>query len=161
MAAAEEATLASLLRASAVITAVVIRSLNAVTPHLTVTQVRVMVIVAGLGTANVNAVAAGLGANASNASRSCDRLVRAGLLTRQQSDDDRRNVVLRLSADGQALIDSIMQRRCTELEAIASRLSQRQRADLRRSLEAFTKAADAVDAGPGDLLDQHLLSWMT
>src|SRR5689334_7316174 len=79
MAAAEEATLASLLRASAVITAVVIRSLNAVTPHLTVTQVRVMVIVAGLGTANVNAVAAGLGANASNASRSCDRLVRAGL----------------------------------------------------------------------------------
>ena len=156
----QEATLAALMRASTVITAVVVRSLNSVTPHLTVVQVRVLVIVWGLGTANVNAVAEGLGANASNASRACDRLVRAGLLTRQQSEDDRRNVVLRLSEDGQALIDSVMQRRCTELEQIASRLSERQQTELRRSLTAFAAAADAVDAGPEAIIDQHLLSWM-
>ena len=91
---AEEAAVASLMRASTVITAVVVRSLNSVTPHLTVVLLRALVIVWGLGTANVNAVAEGLGANASNASRACDRLVRAGLLTRQQADHDRRNVVL-------------------------------------------------------------------
>ena len=149
------------MRASTVITAIVVRSLNSVTPQLTVVQARVLVIVWGLGTANVNAVADGLGANASNASRACDRLVRAGLLTREQSDDDRRNVVLRLSADGQALIDSVMHHRCTELEKIASRLSPDQQTELRRSVEAFIAAAEAVDAVPDGLIDQHLLSWMT
>ena len=149
------------MRASTVITAIVVRSLNSVTPHLSVVQARVLVVVWGLGTANVNAVAEGLGANASNASRACDRLVRARLLTREQADDDRRNVVLQLSPDGQALIDSVMDHRCIELEKIVARLSPGQQAELRRSVEAFTAAADAVDAGPDGLIDQHLLSWMT
>ncbi|MDR7363197.1 MarR family winged helix-turn-helix transcriptional regulator [Nocardioides marmoribigeumensis] len=158
--ASDEAALAALMRASTVITAVVVRSLNSVTPRLSVVQLRVLVLVSGLGSANVNAVAEGLGTNASNASRACDRLVRAGLLTRQQSEDDRRNVVLRPSQAGQALIDSVMQHRCTELERIASRLSERQQAELRRSLTAFAAAADDVDAGADELVDQHLLSWM-
>jgi DNA-binding MarR family transcriptional regulator len=157
----DEATLAALVRASTVVTAIVVRSLSSVTPHVTVVQARVLVIVWGLGTANVNAVADGLGANASNASRTCDRLVKAGLLTRQQADDDRRNVVLRLSREGQALIDSVMHHRCAELERIASRLSPGQQTSLRRALDAFTAAADDVDAGPGGLIDQHLLGWMT
>src|SRR5919112_1718242 len=157
----EEATLAALMRASTVITAIVVRSLNSVTPQLTVVQARVLVIVWGLGTANVNAVADGLGANASNASRTCDRLVKAGLLTREQSDDDRRNVVLRLSSQGQALIDSVMQHRCAELETIASGLSPGQQTQLRRAMEAFAAAADAVDSGPAGLMDHHLLSWMS
>ena len=149
------------MRASTVITAVVIRSLSSVTPHLSVVQLRVLVIVWGLGTANVNAVAEGLGVNPSNASRACDRLVRAGLLTRQQADHDRRNVTLELSPQGQELVDSVMRHRRVELERIASRLSERQQAELRRSLTAFVTAADALDAGPGEIIDQHLLSWMT
>jgi DNA-binding MarR family transcriptional regulator len=156
-----EATLCALLRASTIITAIVVRSLTTVTPQVTVVQARVLVIVWGLGTANVNAVADGLAANASNASRTCDRLVKAGLLTREQSDDDRRNVVLRLSPKGQQLIDSVMHRRCTELEQIASRLSDNKQAELRRGLEAFVAAADHLDAGPTGLIDQHLLNWMS
>lgn len=158
---ADEATLGALMRASTVITAIVVRSLTSVTPHVTVVQARVLVIVWGLGTANVNAVADGLGVNASNASRTCDRLVRAGLLTREQADDDRRQVVLRLSAAGQALIDSVMHHRCTELEKVTARLSPGQQTQLRRAMEAFVAAADAVDAGPEGLIDQHLLNWMS
>src|SRR5919112_3679654 len=109
--ATDEATLSALMRASTVITAIVVRSLTSVTPHLTVVQARVLVIVWGMEAANVNAVAEGLGVNASNASRTCDRLVKAGLLTRDQQDDDRRNVVLRLSPEGQSLIDSVMHHR--------------------------------------------------
>jgi DNA-binding MarR family transcriptional regulator len=86
--------------------------------------------------------------------------VRAGLLTREQSVGDRRNVVLQLSVDGRALIDSVMHHRCAELDRIASRLSPEQQIELRRSVEAFIAAADAVDAGPDGLIDQHLLSWM-
>lgn len=158
---AEESTVASLMRASTVMTAIVVRSLNAVTPHITVVQARVLVIVWSLGSANINAVAAGLGANASNASRTCDRLVRAGLLTREQSDADRRQVVLRLTAEGSALIDAVMHHRCAELERVASGLSTEQQAQLRRSLDAFTAAAEAVDAGADGLTDQHLLRWMS
>jgi DNA-binding MarR family transcriptional regulator len=157
----DETTLAALVRASTVITAIVVRSLNSVTPQVTVVQARALVIVWGLKTANVNAVAEGLGANASNASRTCDRLVKAGLLTREQSDDDRRHVVLQLSTKGRALIDKVMQQRREELDRIASRLSPEQQAELGRAAEAFAAAADALDAGPGDDVDQHLLSWMS
>src|SRR4051794_37873983 len=149
----DESTLAALMRASTVITAIVVRSLNSVAPQVTVVQARALVIVWGLETANINAVADGLGANASNASRTCDRLVKAGLLTREQSDDDRRHVVLRLSPSGQALIDSVMQKRCAELARIASRLSPEQQAELRRGAEAFAAAADDLDAGPGEHID--------
>ena len=149
------------MKASTVITAIVVRSLNSVSPHVTVVQARALVIVWGRGTANVNAVAEGLGTNASNASRTCDRLVKTGMLTRTQADDDRRNVLLRLSPQGQALIDSVMQHRCRELEKITCRLGPGQQAQLRRAMEAFTAAADAVDAGPDGLIDQHLLSWMS
>src|SRR3954454_893308 len=145
----DEATLSALMRSTTVVTAIVVRSLTSVTPHVTVVQARVLVIVWGLGTENVNAVAEGLGVNASNASRTCDRLVKAGLLTREQHDDDRRNVVLQLSRDGQRLIDSVMSQRCTELDKVASRLSPGQQTQLRRALEAFAAAADEVDAGPG------------
>jgi DNA-binding MarR family transcriptional regulator len=157
----DDAAFAALLRASTVITAIVVRSLDSVAPHITVVQARVLVLVGSLGTANVNAVAQGVGANASNASRTIDRLVRAGLLTRVQADEDRRNVVLRLSASGQALIDSVMRHRSAELENIASRLSPTQRSQLRRGLNAFNAAAETLGAGPGDLIDQHLLRWMT
>src|SRR3954451_14839452 len=146
----DEATLAALMRASTVITAIVVRSLTSATPQITVVQARVLVIVWGLGTANVNAVAEGLGVNASNASRTCDRLVKAGLLTREQHDGDRRNVVLQLSEDGQRLIDSVMHQRCTELDKVASRLSTGQQTQLRRALEAFNAAAEEVGAVPGD-----------
>ena len=157
----DEATLAALIRASTVITAIVVRSLISASPQVTVVQARVLVIVWRLGTANVNAVAEGLAANASNASRTCDRLVRTGLLTREQADDDRRHVALRLSPKGQALIDSVMQHRCTELEGIVARLSSGQQTQLRRAVEAFNAAADEVDAGPDGLIDQHLLRWMS
>src|SRR3954468_5029428 len=133
----DEATLTALMRTSTVITAIVVRSLTSVTPQVTVVQARVLVIVWGLGTANVNAVAEGLGVNASNASRNCDRLVKAGLLTREQQDEDRRTVVLRLSEQGQGMIDSVMHQRCAELEKVAVRLTPGQQTQLRRALDAF------------------------
>src|ERR687889_2355693 len=99
---AEEATLSALMRASTVITAIVVRSLTSVTPHLTVVQARVLVIVWGMEAANVNAVAEGLGVNASNASRTCDRLVKAGGLNPGQHHPDPRPVVLPPSGGGGA-----------------------------------------------------------
>lgn len=157
----DEATLAALVRASTVMTAIVVRSLTGATPHITVMQARVLVIVGRLGSANVSAVAAGMGTNASNASRACDRLVNAGLITRQQADGDRRHVVLQLSPAGQSLIDSVMQHRWTELEQITARLTPHQQTQLRRGLESFNAAAESLDAGPDGLADEHLLRWMS
>lgn len=158
----DEATVAALMRTSSVITAVVVRSLMSVTPRITVVQARVLVIVWSAGTANVNAVADGLGVNASNASRTCDRLVKAGLLTREQADEDRRNVVLELSEAGQSLIDSVMHRRCAALEQLVSQLTPGQQTQLRRSLQALNAAAGTVDPpGMDNLIDSHLLSWLS
>ena len=63
---------------------VVVRSLTEVAPQVTVVQLRVLVIVCGAGFMTVNEIAARLGVNASSASRTCERLVKAGLLHRAE-----------------------------------------------------------------------------
>src|SRR4051794_22929027 len=105
----------ALMATSRVITAAVVRSLSVADPRLTVPQLRVLVMVSAEQGLSVNAVAKGLGVNASNASRTCERLVAAGLLQRDEHTDDRRRVVLTLSSAGRRLVDSVMEVRRTEL----------------------------------------------
>jgi DNA-binding MarR family transcriptional regulator len=52
-------------------------------------------------------VAGALDVNPSNASRTCDRLMKAGLLDRRESPDDRRNVTLTLTEAGTWLVDKV------------------------------------------------------
>jgi|tagenome__1003787_1003787.scaffolds.fasta_scaffold20244886_1 DNA-binding MarR family transcriptional regulator len=150
------------LRASKVISAAIALSLEGADVHLSLPQLRALAVIDARGPANLSAVAEGLGVNASNASRACDRLVRNGLLDRREDPHDRRSVVLTLTRDGRRLLDGIMKKRHTVLMQVMGRMSAADQARMSEAMRAFTEAADELTRD-GELLsdgDGHLLRWL-
>lgn len=86
-------------------------------------------------------MAAGLGVNPSNASRICDRLIKAGLLNRQEAADDRRNITLTLSAAGRQLVDKVIEHRRTAIIRVLGDMEPEDREALKTALDRFATAA--------------------
>ena len=108
---------------------------------VTVAQLRVLVILYTRGPVNLAAVAAELDVNPSNASRTCDRLIKAGLLDRRESNTDRRNVTLTLTTAGRKLVDTITRRRRAAIERILAKMAAPERELLAAALDRFADAA--------------------
>jgi len=70
--------------AARVLVAVSAQSVARVEGQVTLPQLRVLVMIASRGTQNVTSVAQGLGVHASNATRTCDKLVEAVLIHRRE-----------------------------------------------------------------------------
>ncbi len=151
-----------LMFASRAVTAAVVRALESVDATVSVPQMRVLVLLWTGEPLNLSAVAEGLGVNASNASRTCDRLVSDGLISRGQGTIDRRHVTLTLTQKGRDFVERLMARREKELVMIANRMTQTERARLMSALEPFNQAARS-DLWPGDgrgvARDPRLLEW--
>ncbi|XRQ16338.1 MarR family transcriptional regulator [Actinomadura welshii] len=109
------------------------------------TQLRALFVVER-GPVNVSGLAEELGALVSSASRLCDRLEASGMLTRDHGRD-RREVTVRLSADGQALLDRLRVRRRAELARILASMPMPARSALLWGLAEFHTAASGSDAG--------------
>jgi DNA-binding MarR family transcriptional regulator len=90
----------AVLQASRALVAIAASSIAGVADVVTVPQFRVLVLVYTRGPVNLAAVADDLNVNPSNASRTCDKLIRAGLLDRDVSELDRRHIDLSLTAAG-------------------------------------------------------------
>ena len=131
------------------------QSVAAVEDRVTLPQLRVLVLIASRGTMNLNALAEAMDVHASNASRSCDRLVAAGLLRRTESPLDRRNLVLELTDEGQALIEGLVQHRREAITEVLDRVPQSRRRALVNAMQAFGKAAGEVPAGNAWKLGWH------
>lgn len=116
-------------------------SIAEVDDTVTVPQLRVLVMVDTRGPLNLAGVAAGLGVNPSNASRICDRLIKAGLLNRQEAADDRRNITLTLSAAGRQLVDKVIDHRRTAIIRVLSDMAPEDREALKTALDRFATAA--------------------
>lgn len=149
-----------LLTASRVITAAVVASLAAVDTSVTVPQLRVLVMLDEHESANLGAVASGLGVNPSNASRTCERLVRAGLVHRAENETDRRQLRLTLSPAGRRVLDEVMERRRSMLAAVVRGLRKEDRGHLMKALEAFNAAAAAAPTEAEGGPDVELLRWL-
>jgi DNA-binding MarR family transcriptional regulator len=149
------------MAASKVLTAVVARSLIGLAPEVSLAQLRILVMISTHGAMNLTSVAEGLGVNPSNASRTCDRLVRDGLLDRREDTADRRSIQLSLTRQGQKVVETLFAKRRAMLEQIVSTMSQAQQRQLSSSLHAFVDAA-AKGSAEGDLSDAegHLLRWL-
>jgi DNA-binding MarR family transcriptional regulator len=110
--------------------------------RLSASQLRAMLALEEIpGGINLRGLAERLGVVLSSASRLSDRLVAAGLLERRQSDEDRREVRVRLSSSGRRLLGDLRSRRRERLAEVLSRMTPDDRAALRRGLEAFRKAS--------------------
>lgn len=132
----------AVLRASRALVGIAAASIADADDVISVPQFRVLVMLHTRGPLNLAAVAAGLDVNPSNASRTCDRLSKAGLLDRRESPEDRRNVTLTLTDPGRRLVDSVTRHRRVAIERVLRKMSAPERDRLAKALSAFATAAD-------------------
>lgn len=131
----------AVLTASRLLVAVSARSLAAARDRVTLPQFRMLVVLAG-GETKLVALADRLAVNPSTAMRMVDRLTAAGLVDRRTNPVDRRENVLRLTAEGRRIVDDVTARRRHEIAAIVARMPPAQRGGLVAALRAFTDAGD-------------------
>lgn len=145
----------AVMRTARALVGVAARSIAEVEPPLTVPQLRVLVMVGTRGPVSLRAVAGELDVHPSNGTRTCDRLVRVGLLSRTEDDTDRRLVRLTLTDSGRQLVEAMMGRRRAGISHILLAMPAPRRRGLAAALEAFALAA-GEPAGE----NSWLLGWM-
>ncbi len=134
----------AVMLAARVLIAVTAQSVASVEDEVTLPQLRVLVMIASRGPHNLTAVAQGLGVHASNATRTCDKLVDAGLIHRSDDPTDRRNLVLQLTQSGQQLVATMTERRRAAIAKVLAKMPSRLRHNLLPALLAFAEAADEI-----------------
>ena len=77
------------------------------------------------------------------------QLEKSGLVKRQRSRDDRRVIVARLTARGEALIDKHFPSHADCIRVAAQRLSSRDQGELATLLKRWGKAVQAASAAAG------------
>lgn len=146
----------AVLAASRVLVGVTAESIAALDDAVTITQLRALVIIASRGPMHLSALAEAMRVHPSNATRTCDRLVELGLLSRRENPTDRRHLVLDLTDAGAGVVESVMHRRRQSIAAILRRMSPSDRDRLADVLTDFAAAG-------GEPADDHLWSvgWTT
>ncbi|MFI5693923.1 MarR family winged helix-turn-helix transcriptional regulator [Kribbella sp. NPDC051586] len=139
---AVDEVVAAVLTASRVLVGVSARSLARVEESVTLTQFRTLVVLDGHGPSRLNLLAERLDVTASTALRMVDRLIAAGLVDRRENAQDRREVVIDLTADGRTLVRKVTRKRRAEIERIVLGMPVGRRRELVRALVAFADAAD-------------------
>jgi DNA-binding MarR family transcriptional regulator len=134
----------AIMLAAQVLIAVTAQSVVSVEEQVTLPQLRILVMIASRGPQNLTAVAQGLGVHASNATRTCDKLVDAGLIHRSDDPADRRNLVLQLTPSGRQLIRTMTERRRAAIANVLARMPSPLRTELIPALRAFVEAAEEI-----------------
>jgi DNA-binding MarR family transcriptional regulator len=114
------------------------------------TQLRVLFIVEQRGAVNLSGLAGELGALLSSASRLCDRLEAAGLIVRESAQQSRREITIRLSQDGAALLQRVRRERQDELIRVLAYMPATARSALLAGLTEFNAATGGTttDSSP-------------
>jgi len=128
------------LDASRVLVAVSSQSLAALDEVISLTQFRVLVILASRGPMDLNALAQQMGVHPSNATRACDKLVALDLLHRSEDPADRRRLLLTPSVSGQRMLHSVSEHRRAAIHEVLTRMPVRQRHHLRQVMRDFAAA---------------------
>lgn len=140
----EAAVVDATLLASRALLGVVARSVTQALAVVTLPQFRVLVVVAGTGPIRIGDLASRMGAVQSTFSRNVQRLVSTGWLNRAPSPDNRREIVISITAKGRALVDQVTASRRTELGRILSALSEEEQVALTMAFDAFADAAGEI-----------------
>ncbi len=130
-----------MMAAARALAGLIAESIARVDDVVSVPQLRVLVLTSMRGSVNLGAVATALDVHASNATRTVDRLVVAGLLDRRDSPADRRQAELTLTPRGRELVESVMSYRQEWARKVLSGLPFSRRRALIPILRAFVDAA--------------------
>ncbi|WP_084956380.1 MarR family winged helix-turn-helix transcriptional regulator [Thermoactinospora rubra] len=145
------AAVRALERAAELLTDIWCRTYDDLRPIVSASQLRALEIAARRPGLTLSELAAAMGTLPSSASRLCDRLEAAGLLTRD-ADPRRRTVALHLSPQGTAFLKELGVRRRAELGRLLDRLSPTALHALTRALNQLARAetgdeTDGTDDG--------------
>jgi DNA-binding MarR family transcriptional regulator len=144
----------ALMAGSRALGALIAESLASVETVVTMPQLRVLILV-DREPQSMGAIAADLGVHASNATRTCERLVQAGLLHRQTAEEDRRRVVLSLTTKGHDLLEGVMSHRRERIVQVLEQMGADDRAALASSIKAFAEIAGTEGPGPHPVPARH------
>jgi DNA-binding MarR family transcriptional regulator len=117
-------------------------------------QIRALLIIDRAGGLNLSRLAEALGASVSAASRLCDRIQAAGLLTRGRASASRREIVLFPTESGRRLAESFRGRRRTALGDVLRAMSPDGRAALAAGLRELA-ASDVARNTPSRRRPHH------
>ena len=134
----------AVLRASRALVAVAARSIAQAGDTVTLPQYRTLVALAAKGPQRVSDLADELAVHPSSATRMCDRLVKTGLVHRAPAAESRREVEVRLSASGRALLDEVTAARRREISKIVRNVPAALRPAMIEGLETFSDASGEV-----------------
>ncbi|WBC16685.1 MarR family transcriptional regulator [Micromonospora sp. WMMA1998] len=135
----ESALVDGLAALSRVMVGLTARTLVGLDTELTLPQYRTLVVLAARGSLRTVDLATSLDVHPSTVTRTCDRLIRRGLVARRQGTTDRRVAWLALTETGRDLVGAVI----------------RERADRIRDL---VRTADAVRAASGEELINALVA---
>lgn len=113
------------------------------------TQLRALTIISRSSGVPLHVLAQEMGTVPSVASRLCDRLDSAGLVHRELDPGNRRKITLRLTADGEALMGAIRDRRANDLAVTLAQMTATDRDALVAGMLAFRQAAGHAHAEDG------------
>jgi DNA-binding MarR family transcriptional regulator len=132
----------AVVRASRALVGITLRALSSVSDEVTLPQLRTLVVVSLQGAQTVSALAERLDVHASTMTRMCSRLVSRGLVVRKPSALDRREVVIELTAQGQGLVNEVMDKRRREIDSVVRRMTTDDRDRVVAALQLFSQAVD-------------------
>jgi DNA-binding MarR family transcriptional regulator len=132
----------AVLTASRLLIAVSARSIASVDEGITIPQFRLLVVLDGRGPLKLTTLAEHLAVNPSTATRMVDRLVAAGLISREANPASRRELMVGLTRTGAEVVHKVTARRRREIARIVSRMPVTTRRGLVRALNAFTEAGE-------------------
>ena len=146
----DAALVAQTVLASRALLAMVARSMTPALGQVSLPQFRVLVVLSSAGPLRTRDLAQRTGVHPSTLSRTADRLVIGGWVRRAANPDNRREVILTLTARGRRLVEAVTVRRAREIKGVLESLSPAER---RAVLKGFTLfAAAAGERDEGDLL---------
>ncbi|MER6985024.1 MarR family winged helix-turn-helix transcriptional regulator [Streptomyces carpinensis] len=150
----------AVMAASRLFVAISARALASTDDSLTLPQLRALVVLDTCGPVKLVALAATLSVNPSTALRMVGRLEALELVDRRTNPENRREVVLSLTADGHELVSRVLAHRRAEIRTLVQRLPAEERAVLVSALHALTTAAAdemAVDVYGDARLDRGIM----
>ena len=123
-------------------------------PELTLHEARALGVLSRIGATKLSQFACALGLHVSTASRTIDRLVKKGLVTRTSADGDRRCVVIALSERAEARERCLLKHRAARARDMLDHLDEADRSRLLATLEQLVPACAAL-SNPAEALDKE------
>lgn len=128
------------------------------TLDVTVSQLKSLFFISNQGTTNLSKLAAVLGVTPTNVTGIVDRLVRKGLVTRTESAEDRRSLLLQTTEEGEELLVKLRERRRDYMSDILSRMGVGELTTLAQGFASLVKAIEAHDREKRDVLSAETTS---